>query len=125
MTHLLNAYRDIMDSSSVEGASPRLLVQLLLDACSGHLESASGAIVSSRASDKVRHLCKAGDIVRYLRNCLSYESQTKEMSQQLANLYLFVEQKILEAGRKNDPVFLQQAKTVLENIRQGWSGLCD
>ena len=103
-------------------ASPHRLVQMLM-------EGALDKILASKRFMAVNDIAKKGEniswtisIVDSLRSCLNLESGG-EFAQNLAALYDYMEQRLLEANIKNDPKLLDEVAQLILQIKSGWDAI--
>lgn len=117
-------YSDIELSTEISTASGHRLIQMLFDACLQQIRMGKVYIAEKNIQKKYASLSMAKDIVIYLRACLNFEdAEAKELCALLDSLYNFLEKNILQAALQNDVSFLDEAETVLSNIKSGWDGI--
>jgi len=118
----MKEYRQNHVQGGVESASPHRLVQMLME---GALEKTIAAkrfmIVKDQAA-KGEQISWAISIVDSLRSCLNIE-KGGELSQNLADLYDYMEHRLLEANIKNDPKMLDEVGQLIIQIKSGWDAI--
>lgn len=118
----LSAYAETSVNSSVEGASPEQLIQLLFNRLLEHLEHSCGYIEQGLLSEKITALSKAINIVDGLRLSLNHES-APELSGNLESLYDYMTRRLLEANLHNDKDIVQEVLVLVRDISSAWDTL--
>lgn len=118
----LKAYQDISVQSEVFSASAHRLIQMLFEGCLQRIALAKIHIQQNQNKEKIRNITKAIDIVMALRSNL-IDLDSNPISQQLDNLYEFVEHHLTLANLKNSCEILDQAYQVIATIKSGWDAL--
>lgn len=114
-------YNDVSVSSEVLSASKHRLVQMLIDKCMSQMEAAKMCIINKNMTAKHKTIASALDIIAHLHGSLNLKDEAaKELSNQLAGIYVFMERNLLKANLKNDSGYIEQAQAVLANIKEGW-----
>ena len=117
-------YSEVEISSEVLTASGHRQVQMLMEKCLREITEAKTAIKDANIQKKNKAIASAADIVSYLRVCLNFEDQRAEtLAAQLDSLYAFMTKNFLQATLYQDQAYLDQAQTVLLNIKEGWDGI--
>lgn len=117
-------YSEVEVSSEVLTASAHRQVQMLMEKCLREIKEAKTAIKDANIQKKNKSITNAADIVNYLRVCLNFQDQhTKALAEQLDSLYAFMTKNFLQATLYQDQTYLDQAQTVLQNIKEGWDGI--
>ena len=99
-------------------APPEVLVSMLLDRAIIDLDHAIAEAAPLERSLFIRH---AQDVVLELRCALDLSQG--EIARNLDDLYAYVERQCLDAFIGRTPEPLRPARTVLEDLRQGWQTL--
>ena len=99
-------------------APPEVLVSMLLDRAIIDLDHAIAEPAPLERSQLIRH---AQDVVLELR--CSLDLSQGDIARNLDELYSYVEQQCLDAFIGRTPEPLIPARTVLEDLRQGWQTL--
>ncbi|MFT4767504.1 MAG: flagellar protein FliS [Glaciecola sp.] len=115
----LNAYKNVGVHSSIEDASPHHLIAMLFDGALDRIASAKGAMERGDTGVQGVLLGKAITIIDNMRASLDHQ-QGGELSDKLADLYDYMERRLLEAGTKTDPEILDEVSGLLHEVKSGW-----
>lgn len=118
----LNEYAAVNAQTSVVDADRHQLIQLLLDGALERINMAKARIQAKDFEGKNKLINKTIDIVVGLRSFLD-ESKSEEISDNLASLYVYCEEKLLEANIKNDMELLDEVASHIRTVREGWVGI--
>jgi flagellar protein FliS len=118
----LRQYRDAGIQAAVEFATPHQLIQMLYDGALGSLAAAKGHAQRSEIAAKGAAVGKTLSIVLALRSWLNPQAGG-EIAYNLARLYDYVEQRLLEANTKNDPRLFDEIAHLLGEIKSGWEAI--
>jgi len=119
-------YSEVQVNSEVLGASSYRMVQMLMEKCVKQIKEAKKAIANKNIRQKHKAITNASDIVSYLRMCLNFrDERTHAIADQLNSLYEFMVKNLLQATLHDDEIYLDQAETVLQNIKEGWDGIAE
>ena len=113
----LNAYRQ----TAVTTASKEQVLIMLYEAAIKHLKKASESCQKADMSAKGVAVGKAHDIVMELSNSLDF-TVGGDIAKNLERLYTFMIEQITQGNMNNDPAKFDQARTLLENLLEGWKG---
>ncbi len=113
-------YREAHLSSS----SPEETVLMLYDGAIRFLKEACSEIAEENIAAKVRLLEKVEKIIEYLHSCLDMR-QGGQIAENLHKLYDYMLVRLTEANLYNDVTKLQEIKSLLCTLREGWAKLCD
>ena len=116
------AYAEVGISSSVEGASPEQLIQLLFNRLIEHLEHSCGFIEQENLTAKIQSLSKAINIIDGLRLSLDHEA-APDLSGHLDSLYDYMTRRLLEANLKSDVGIIQEILILVKDIASAWDTL--
>ena len=100
-------------------ASPEGLVAKLYEGALRHCRAAARHDAEGRIAERGRAIAKALAIVRELQNSLDHE-RGGEISRNLDALYLFVSDRLLEAGLAGGSSALEEAGSVLGELHGAW-----
>lgn len=115
----LKSYAKVHYRSNVEVASPHRLIDMLYEGAIERLVQAKGAMEFRNIELKGNKLNSAISIIGGLRESLNTD-EGGELAMNLDNLYIYI-QKLLTAGHvKNDPAKLDEAITLLQDLRGAW-----
>lgn len=120
----LAQYNRIGTVSAVEDASPHRLIQLLLDAGLERIANARRALDTGDVAARGLAIGKALDIVAGLRGSLNFEAGG-EIAANLDALYEYLERRLLQANLEADAGMLDEAATLLRQVKEGWDGIAD
>lgn len=115
----LAAYQEVSISSSVEGASPEQLIQLLFNRLIEHLENSCAFIEQEQVSQKLTAVSKAINIVDGLRLSLNHDA-APELSGNLESLYDYMTRRLLEANLHNDASMVKEVLLLVKDIASAW-----
>jgi len=116
------SYQNVDLSSRVEGASPHQLIALLFEEALNTLDALSAAAVRRDLPRVAAAQARALSIVGGLQASLDIE-RGGELAQNLADVYREASRLILAAGKANEPMFAQQARTMLAEIASAWTAI--
>jgi flagellar protein FliS len=119
----LAEYSEIESSSEVLVASPHRLIQMLFEKCLLQMKMTELSIKKKQLSKKHAAINNIIDIISYLRANLKRTNETKIISDNLTDLYNFVEHKMLMTNLTEDLTHLNKAKYVIAGIKEGWDGI--
>lgn len=105
--------------TNVQTSDQLALIIMMYDGAIRFLKKAIVKISEHNVEEAHINLVKSKDIVVELMSTLKMD-QGGDIAQNLRNLYVYTIKKITEANLKKDPVLVQEAITVLDNLRQGW-----
>ncbi|WP_426358511.1 flagellar export chaperone FliS [Pseudocolwellia sp. HL-MZ19] len=122
MTHIsLKKYKQTKVSSAKE-ASPYQLVAMLFQELLGNVASAKGAIEQKNLARKGELISKAITIISVLEGSIDFE-QGGEISNNLAALYVYCSEQLLEANLNNNAEILDDVIQILLPIKAGWDAI--
>lgn len=105
--------------NAVLGASPAQLVVMLYDGALRFIEGGRLAMHAHDLSRQNESLVKAQRIVSELLGTLDYD-QGGEIAKNLASLYGFVNDRLMQANLKDDEKMLDEAVRTLSELREAW-----
>ena len=120
----MNHYKSIGLKSGVESATPHQLIDMLLKGAIGKIGEAKLAMTGGQIALKGEAVGKAIAIVEYLRVSLD-PGIDAAFSEQLGELYRYIETRLLDANLKNDKEALDEAQGLLRELSVGWAGIPD
>ncbi|SEK93722.1 flagellar protein FliS [Atopomonas hussainii] len=118
----LRQYQNVNTGAQVVEASPHRLIQMLLEGALDRLAKARGAIEREQLALKGEMLGKTIAIVMALRESLDFE-QGGEIASNLDSLYDYIAQRLLDVTRNNQLAPLDEAVSLLREIKEGWDGI--
>jgi flagellar protein FliS len=110
-----DAYR----KTTIDTSDSVHIVSLLLDGAVNFMKAARGKIEQNDIAGKGVYIGKATAIISELMKALNME-EGGEIASTLRRLYEFVLDRLLKANIKGDVKSVDEALTVMENIRSGW-----
>lgn len=118
----MKQYQRVSVQSEVFEASPHRLIQMLMQGGLERIAQARGAIERDAFAEKGELIGKAISIIGGLREPLDHEVGG-ELSQNLDSLYEYMISLLVEANRKNDVAHLDEASSLLREVKSGWDGI--
>ncbi|MDP1603543.1 MAG: flagellar export chaperone FliS [Legionella sp.] len=115
-------YSEIEEYSEVLGASPHRLIEMLIDKSLVNISQASMAIKMKQTLQKRTSICKANDIVIYLRDCLD-DSADPVLVKKIAGIYTHVERQLFRANSTDNLAALEECTTIMNNIKIWWNNV--
>ena len=118
----MDAYKQLGLNSSVEGASPHQLVAMLLKGAMDKLGEAKRHLEHANHAKKGESVSRAIAIIEYLRASLE-PGGDPAFSEQLGDLYSYMERRIFEANAQNDEQGFVEVQGLLREVEEGWSAI--
>lgn len=118
----MNPRLDQYFEAEVLNADPMKLVSLLYRGARTAVTAASVALSEGNIAERSKQILKAWEIVQELNRTLDHE-QGGEISRQLAELYAYVGQRLLDANAEQSVKPLEDAGAVLAILAEAWNGL--
>lgn len=118
----MNPYRSASQAyaqDSVLTASGEKLVVMLYDGLARFLARASAAFVAEDVAAAGNALNRAGAILDELLSTL--DPAAGEITQRLADIYLFCKRELLAAQLKRDPKRIARVAKLLAELREAWA----
>lgn len=115
----LKQYQSVGVQTGVQAASPHQLIAMLLSGAVDRINSARGAIERGEIARKGELLSRAIEIIDNLRASLDHQ-KGGELSSNLAALYDYIEQRLVEANLESDIDKLAEAAGLLTQIQTAW-----
>ena len=119
----VQAYSFIDNVALVEQATPHQLVTLLMRSANQRLAQALQALDQNDIPAKGEQLSKVLDILNYLSVCVEPQQGGQDLSDNLLNLYSYMESRILHANLHNDAATLIEVKSLLTELEAGWNAI--
>ncbi|WP_441002103.1 flagellar export chaperone FliS [Pseudocolwellia agarivorans] len=122
MTHIsLKKYKQTTVSAAKE-ASPYQLVAMLFQELLGNIAAAKGAIEQKNLARKGELISKAITIISVLEGSIDFENGG-EVSNNLAALYNYSSEQLLQANINNSIELLDEVIQILLPIKAGWDSI--
>ena len=118
-SHALNTYRNVGVQSALDDASPHRLISMLLDGALDRIAAAKGAMERGDTATQGAFLGKAITIIDNMRASLDHQ-QGGELAGRLADLYDYMERRLLAAGVSADTDALDEVCSLLREVKTGW-----
>lgn len=103
--------------NSVTTASPQELTLMLYNGCLKFIKLAKRAMDEGKIEEKNTNLIKAQNIIREFQITLDRDV---EISQNLDQLYEYINFRLMEANMKNDLAILEDAEAQVKELRDTW-----
>jgi len=116
-------YARVALETGVAAASPPTLVVMLYDGALRAIADAKSCLLAGELGPKGRALGKAIAIVGSGLRASLDTSRGGSIAQQLADLYEYVERRLLEANLRNDARLLDEVTALLKDLREAWAQL--
>lgn len=110
-----NAYQRIQTQTS----SPGQLVVMLYNALVNDLQRAATALTDGGEERAHGSLVRAQDIVMELMASLD-KTQGEELATQLADLYQYIYNRLVEANVKKDAAIVREVASLVTPLREAW-----
>lgn len=115
----LKSYAKVQYRSNVEVASPHRLIDMLYEGAIERIAQAKGAIEFGTVELKGNKINSAVKIVGGLRESLNTD-EGGDLAMNLDNLYVYIQELISQGHRHNDVTKLDEAITLLGDLRSAW-----
>lgn len=116
------AYASVGAQSQVTNASPHRLIQLLMDGALDRLAIARGHMHRNEVAMKANSITRAMSIIDGLRLSLDH-SVNPEMTENLENLYDYMNRRLLVANIRNDESVLDEVASLLRELKEAWDAI--
>ncbi len=120
----IKQYQQVSVDSSVMGASPHRLVQMLMEGVLERVATAKQSMVCNDVAMKSRNIGRAIDIVGGLQGYLN-KDVGGEIAENLDNLYDYMIRRLLVANSQNDENILDEVSNLMIQIKMGWDAMPD
>lgn len=115
-------YQEIDLTSRVLGASPKQLIEMLLEKCLIKINEAKNFMQAANIVEKCKSITRALDILIYLQSCLRADTaETKKVAEIFSTVYNDAQQLLIQANATNDTQFLIRAHSIISELKSGWS----
>lgn len=122
MSYGTDLYKSISTQTEVASANAHRLVQMLFEGAILKLTQAQGHMSRSEYPRSAEKISTVIAIIDSLRASLNHEAGG-ELSQNLHQLYDYMEQRLLEANLKKDSGKLAEVEKLLREIKTGWDAI--
>ncbi|MFK8047106.1 MAG: flagellar export chaperone FliS [Halioglobus sp.] len=118
----LQQYKAIGVQGGIMDANPHQLISMLITGAMDRVASARGSIMRGEISRKGELLSSVIAIVDSLRASLDHNAGG-EIAGNLASLYDYMEQLLMQANLASDIAPLEEVSAILMEIRAGWEAI--
>ena len=115
----LKSYAKVQYRANVEVASPHRLIDMLYEGAIERITQAKGALQFGNIALKGQKINSAISIVGGLREALNTD-EGGDLAYNLDNLYVYIQSILAKAHMKNDASLLDEAATLLGDLRSAW-----
>ena len=120
----LDQYSRNAVQTGVESASPHRLIQMLREGALGKIAAAKGNMERGNIQAKGDQIGSAISILDGLKSSLDKE-KGGEIAQNLEDLYIYMERRLIEAHSHNDTAILDEVSDLLRQIKEAWDAIGD
>ena len=120
----LDQYSQNAVRTGIESASPHRLIQMLLEGALGKIAAAKGHMERGAIQPKGEQIGSAISILEGLKASLD-KDKGGEIAQNLEDLYVYMERRLLEAHSHNDASILDEVSDLLRQIKEAWDAIGD
>ncbi len=120
----LKEYNKINLQTSIEGASPHRLIQLLMDGALARLTQAKGHMKANSIAQKGEDISMAISIIGGLRDSLNHD-KGGSMADNLDSLYEYMTYRLMESNLKNDVSIIDEVHGLLTEIKSAWDAIAN
>ncbi len=106
--------------NQVLGAEPVELVQMLYGGAIDALRQGRGYLAQGRIAERAATISKAMQIIVELQSSLDME-QGGEIAVGLAQLYIYIQERLIEANGEQKKAPLEEALSLLLILEEGWN----
>jgi flagellar protein FliS len=114
--------QDAYLETRVLSADPIELVRLLYQASIGAVEDARRHLAAGEIAARSRSISKAHRIMVELAGALDHQ-RGAEISQRLAELYDYMERRLIEANLRQSDAPLREVRGLLATLAEAWEGI--
>ncbi|MFK7828960.1 MAG: flagellar export chaperone FliS [Congregibacter sp.] len=118
----IDAYRSVGAQSGIMDASPHQLITMLMDGALDRIASAKGAMDRGDVANQGELLGKSISIIDNMRASLDHAAGG-ELAGRLADLYDYMERRLVEGGSNCDASALDEVSRLLREVKGGWDGI--
>ncbi len=115
----MGQYKQVGMDINAASASPHQLIEMLFDGVLEKISVAKGAIERADIEVKGMKIGGAITIIDGLRASLD-KGSGEELAENLDNLYIYMQRRLLEANLTNDLTVLNEVSGLLGDVRSAW-----
>ncbi|WP_455235237.1 flagellar export chaperone FliS [Thiogranum longum] len=120
----LDQYSQNAVQTGIESANPHRLIQMLMEGALGKIAAAKGFMERGEIRPKGEQIGCAISILEGLKASLDRE-KGGEIAQNLEDLYVYMERRLIDANRENDASILDEVSDLLKQIKEAWDAIAD
>lgn len=120
----LDQYSKNAVRTGVESASPHRLIQMLMEGALDKIAAAKGHMERGEIQFKGAQIGGAISILEGLKSSLD-KDKGGEIAQNLEDLYIYMERRLIESNRANDTSLLDEVSDLLKQIKEAWDAIAD
>ena len=120
----LNQYSQNAVQTGIESASPHRLIQMLMEGALGRIATAKGHMERGEIRQKGEQIGGAISILEGLKASLDHE-KGGDIALNLEDLYIYMERRLIEANRGNEPGLLDEVSDLLKQIKEAWDAIVE
>jgi flagellar secretion chaperone FliS len=118
----VHRYQQLGVQAEIGEASPHRLVAMLLEGALTRVVAARGAMEAGETARKGELIGRAIGLIEGLKVSLDHQ-RGGEIATNLAALYDYAGQRLLQASATNDPAMLTEVVALLREISSGWAAI--
>jgi len=118
----LSQYKQVNVHTSVEGASPHKLIELLIQGFNARVAEAKVAMVNCKTEIKGEKISKALDILAGLRGALDFDAGS-DIAVRLDDLYDYMGRQLVVANAQNDVDICDEVIKLMGVIQSAWAAI--
>lgn len=120
----LGQYNKMAVQAGVEAAGPHRLIQMLMDGVLEKITRAKGCMQRGDIRAKGQQIGWAISIIEGLKASLN-KAEGGEIAQNLEDLYIYMERRLIESNRINDPALLDEVSSLMRQVKEAWDAIGD
>ncbi|VAW70028.1 Flagellar biosynthesis protein FliS [hydrothermal vent metagenome] len=118
----MSQYKQVGVQSSVGGADPHTLIQMLINGAIERLNTAKMHIQKKNIARKGEDIGRAISIIDGLRSSLDMK-KGGEIAENLESLYEYMQRQLLSSNIENNQQKIDEVLGLLNEIRSGWNAI--
>jgi len=118
----LGQYNKTAVQTGIESASPHRLIQMLMDGALEKIARAKGFMQRGDIQAKGQQIGWAISIIQGLKTSLN-KAEGGEIAQNLEDLYIYMQQCLIESNRDNDIAKLNEVTDLMRQIKEAWDAI--
>ena len=122
-TTAINAYKNVSVESSVMGADPHKLIQMLFHGALLEIANAKNGILRKETAAKGKSISRAIAIIGDGLNASLDKKVGGELALNLSSLYEYMVFRLVDANLKNDLSILDEVARLLTELKGAWDSI--